>query len=288
MACSSIVLPGAGRGHDERALALPERGHEVHDAGGQDVGQRLQPDAVLRVERGQVVEEDLLLRAVRRLEVDRVHLDEGEVALVLLGRADLAADGVAGAQVELADLRGRDVDVVRPGQVAVLGGAQEAEAVGQDLQHALGEDQALPSPPARAGSGRPAPASSWWPRRGSPATRATWASLVMPISLSAARSSRLSDGGAGAAGGGVTAAGASAGAGSARRARRAWAVPSATTGTGGAGSGSGSASAEPGGAGASDGSSSSATAGGSPLGGRPRRGGLGRGLFVGHGCSRLR
>ena len=30
-----------------------------------------------------------------------------------------------------------------PGQVAVLGRAQEAEAVGQDLEHALGEDQAF-------------------------------------------------------------------------------------------------------------------------------------------------
>src|SRR4030067_1066050 len=64
----------------------------------------------LRVERRQVVEEDLLLRAVGRLEVDRVHLDESEVALVLLGRADLAADGVPGPEVALAALRGRDVD----------------------------------------------------------------------------------------------------------------------------------------------------------------------------------
>src|SRR5690606_21221422 len=44
----------------------------------------------------------------------------------------------AGAQVEAADLRGRDVGVVRAGQVAGLGRAQEAEAVGQDLQHAVG------------------------------------------------------------------------------------------------------------------------------------------------------
>ena len=134
-------LARAGGGHDEGALALAERAEEVHDAGGELVRGRLEPDPPLRVERGQVVEEDLLLRAVGRLEVDRVHLDEGEVALVLLGRADLAADRVPGAQVELADLRGRDVDVVRPRQVAVLGGAQEAEAVGQDLEDALGEDE---------------------------------------------------------------------------------------------------------------------------------------------------
>ena len=136
-------MPVRGRGHDQGALALAERAHQVHHARRDVLRRRLQPDALLRVERGQVVEEDLLLRLVRRLEVDRVHLDQREVALVLLGRADLAGDGVAGAQVELADLRRRDVDVVRSRQVAVFGRAQEAEAVGQDLQHALREDQAL-------------------------------------------------------------------------------------------------------------------------------------------------
>ena len=134
-------MPVRGAATMSARCPLPERGHEVEHAGGEGLGRGLQLDPVLRVERGQVVEEDLLLRPVGRLEVDRVDLDEREVALVLLGRADLAADGVAGAQVELADLRGRDVDVVGPGQVAVLGGAQEAEAVGQDLEHALGEDQ---------------------------------------------------------------------------------------------------------------------------------------------------
>ena len=45
-------------------------------------------------------------------------------------------------QVELADLRGGDVDVVGAGQVVVVRGAQEAEAVGQRLEHAFGEEQA--------------------------------------------------------------------------------------------------------------------------------------------------
>ena len=197
MACSSMVLPVRGAATMSARWPLPERSHEVHDPGGRGcpaiVSSRMRSCGI---ERGQVVEEDLLLRAVGRLEVDRVHLDEGEVALVLLGRADLAADGVAGAQVELADLRGRDVDVVGPGQVAVLGGAQEAEAVGQDLQHALGEDQPfllrlraqdledqlLLLHGGRAGDLQRA--------------LATWASLVMLISLSAARSRRLPDGAA--------------------------------------------------------------------------------------------
>jgi hypothetical protein len=43
-------------------------------------------------------------------------------------------------QVEAADLRGADVDVVGARQVGGLGRAQEAEAVGQHLQGAVAED----------------------------------------------------------------------------------------------------------------------------------------------------
>jgi hypothetical protein len=88
--------------------------------------------ALVGIERREVVEEDLALaRAFGLLEVDRLDLEQREVALAVLGRADLPGDGVAGAQVEAADLRGRDVDVVGPGQIVVVGRAQEAEAVGQ-------------------------------------------------------------------------------------------------------------------------------------------------------------
>src|SRR6185437_4655537 len=57
--------------------------------------------------------------------------------------AHVAGDGVAGLEVELADLRGRDVDVVGAGQVVVIGAAEEAVAVGQNLEDALGEDVAF-------------------------------------------------------------------------------------------------------------------------------------------------
>ena len=135
-------LAGPRRRHDEAALALADGGHQVHDPAGH-VAFDLQVDALQRVERRQVVEQHLLLGEVGRLEVDRLHLDEGEVALALLRRADLPRHRVAGAQVEAPDLRGRDVDVVRARQVVVLRGAQEAVAVGQDLQHPFAEDQAL-------------------------------------------------------------------------------------------------------------------------------------------------
>ena len=74
------------------------------------------------------------------VEVDVVDLEQRKVALAVLGRADLAGDGVAGAQGEAADLAGGDIDVVRAGQVGGVRGAQKAEAVRQDLQHAVAGD----------------------------------------------------------------------------------------------------------------------------------------------------
>ena len=134
-------LAGARRRDDQAALPFADRRDEVEHAR-RHVVRHFELDAVLGIERREVVEEDLLARDVGMLEVDRLDFDQGEVALAFLRRAHLAGDGVAGAQVEAADLRRRNVDVVRTGQVVVLGRAQEAEAVRQALQHAFGEDQA--------------------------------------------------------------------------------------------------------------------------------------------------
>src|SRR5262249_37497354 len=90
----------------------------------------------------EVIEEDFIACNFRIFKVDRFHFNESKVALAIFGRTDLTGDGVTGAQVELADLRGRDVDVVRAGQVVVLGRAEETETVGEAFEHALGEDEA--------------------------------------------------------------------------------------------------------------------------------------------------
>ncbi len=145
-------LAGARRSDDQTALALADRRQQVHDAAGEVVLGGLQLEALVRVQRRQVVEEDLVARLLRRLEVDRVDLDQREVALAFLRRADLAGDGVAGAQVEAADLRRRDVDVVRARQVVVLGRAQEAEAVRQAFEDAFARRSARSFRPAPGGS----------------------------------------------------------------------------------------------------------------------------------------
>ena len=97
-------LAGARRRDDQAALPLADRDHQVHDARRQVVGRGFELDALLRVERRQVLEEHAIADAIGRLEVDRLDLDQREVALALFRLPDLAADGVAGLQVELANL----------------------------------------------------------------------------------------------------------------------------------------------------------------------------------------
>jgi hypothetical protein len=100
----------------------------------------LEPHLLLGEQRRQVLEHHLVLVLLGRAAVDLVELGQRKVALAVLGRAHLAFDHVAGVQVEAAHLAGRDVDVVGAGGVAGVRAAQEAEAVRQDLQHAVGED----------------------------------------------------------------------------------------------------------------------------------------------------
>lgn len=70
-----------------------------------------------REKRGEVFEEDFVFADFGMIAVDAVETDEGEIAFVVFGYAYAAFDGVARMQVEAADLRGRDVDVVRTREV---------------------------------------------------------------------------------------------------------------------------------------------------------------------------
>ncbi len=143
MFCSSTVLPVRGGDDDQARWPLPIGATMSMTRADRSflVGSScsiLQP--LIGIERRQVVEVDLVARLLGVFEVDRVDLEQREVALAFLRRADLALDGVAGAQTEAADLRGRDINVVRAGQVVRLGGAQEAEAVGEHLDDAFADD----------------------------------------------------------------------------------------------------------------------------------------------------
>jgi len=133
-------LAGPRRGDDQGALPLADGDEDVHDPRGKVFRVAFELELLVGVQRGEVVKEDLVPGLLGPLEVDRVDLQEGEVLLPFLGRPDLAGHGVARTQVEAADLRGGDIDVVGPRQVVVIHGAQEAEPVGQGLQDTFSVD----------------------------------------------------------------------------------------------------------------------------------------------------
>ena len=160
-------LAGLGRRHDEAALALPDRRREVDDPGGEILGAAvalLQGEAGLGKERGQVLEEDLVAGVLRLVQVELVHLEQREVPLAVLRRADLAGDSVPGAKPEASDLARGDVDVVRPGEIGAVRETKEAESVLEYLEDPValdvlaplgarleqGEDDLLLSHPAEA------------------------------------------------------------------------------------------------------------------------------------------
>ena len=84
----------------------------------------------------------LVLGLVGVFGVHGLDLEQGEEAFLVLGRTDLAGDQVAGLEVEAADLRRGDVNVLRAGQVIEAAGAEEAEAFGEHFQDAFGEQHA--------------------------------------------------------------------------------------------------------------------------------------------------
>ena len=131
---------GARRSDDQSALTLADGNQHVHDAGAHVVSHGFELQAFLRIERRQVVKENLVAGFVRRLEVYGFDLDQREVLLALVRRTDLAADGVTGLEVELANLRGGDIDVIGPGQVVVIRGTEEAVAVRKNFQNAFSKN----------------------------------------------------------------------------------------------------------------------------------------------------
>ncbi len=135
-------LAGLGRRHDEPALAAPDGGNEVDHAGGEVALASLQVYELVREDGGELLEVGAALGRLRIQAVDGVHPQEAVVLLGVLGRADGAHDVVTGAQGEATDLGLGDVNVAEAGAQAV--GAEEAVAIGGDLQDATGEIVPLP------------------------------------------------------------------------------------------------------------------------------------------------
>src|ERR1700722_19829806 len=119
-------LAGLRRRDDKTALTLADRADQVDDPGGHVAGIGFEPEPVLRVKRHQLGELRPADGLLRVQPVDLVQPDQRVELLPALAVArlpDRTLDDIALAQAVLAHLGKRDVDVVRPGQVA--GGADE-------------------------------------------------------------------------------------------------------------------------------------------------------------------
>ena len=130
-------LTGLRRRDDQHALALADRGHQVQDTHRDVAVLRLQLQPVLRIAGAEIVERDAVLGGLGIPAVHFLDLEQSQVAFPLLGRANPAENGISGAKIEALDLRGRDVNVVRPIQVVPVLAAQETVALREDLQNSF-------------------------------------------------------------------------------------------------------------------------------------------------------
>ena len=95
---------------------------------------------LVRIERRQVIERHLVPRPLGILEIDCGDPHESKIALPVARAADCSFHRVPGSQTELTDLLGRDIDIIRSGQIVGLRGTHEAETVWQHLQDAGADD----------------------------------------------------------------------------------------------------------------------------------------------------
>ena len=149
-------LARLGRRDDEAALTLSEGRDQVDDARDEVCGTAVAPfehETLVGEQRGEVLEQDLVLPVVRLAHVDLVNLEQREVFAVLR-RADLAGDAVAGAEAETPNLARGDVDVVRSGEVGTVRRPQEAESILKDFEHTFAVDvfAVLGDPPQDCGN----------------------------------------------------------------------------------------------------------------------------------------
>jgi len=129
----------ARRGDDQRALPLALRRDNVNHPRALVLDRRVEAverQLLFGVKRGEVVEIGAQAHCIGIIEIDLGKAGERKIALPIARRADFAFDSVTGAQAPFAHLIGRDVNIIRPGEVIGFGRAQEAETVLQHLDRA--------------------------------------------------------------------------------------------------------------------------------------------------------
>ena len=135
-------LAGLGRRHDQTTLPAADRRNQVEQTRRQDIRLRLEVDQFEREDRRQRVEIGPTSGDFGVDPVDRLHTQEAEEFLIVLRRTNLAANTIAGAEAETADLGLRHINVVQARQQTRP--SKKAETVLVDLEDAVAKDVAIP------------------------------------------------------------------------------------------------------------------------------------------------
>ncbi len=129
--------------HDQRPLAFAQWCNKVDDPTGIVLFRRIihfHEQALVGIQRRQIVKMNFVANLFRFLEVDRVHLEQCKIPLTVFRAADITFHSIAGLQSELADLAGTHINIIRPGQIIGIWRSQEAEPVGHHFHHAFTND----------------------------------------------------------------------------------------------------------------------------------------------------
>src|SRR5215831_15197701 len=108
-------LARARRRHDDRPLALAERGNQINNPGRQILSGGIiefELKFLLGVKRRQIVKIDPLTQTVGLVEIYSVDFEQCEVALTIARRADLSFDRVARTQSKAPDLARANINIV--------------------------------------------------------------------------------------------------------------------------------------------------------------------------------
>ena len=130
-------LTGLGLRDDHTALSLTHRAHQVHDTHGNTGAGLFQADPLIGEDGGHIFKIESAGRLLRRIAVDGLHIQKGVEFLPLGLDPDIAVDNIAGLEIEAPDLAGRNIDIRISRHI--VGAADKAEAVGHDLQDAVGQ-----------------------------------------------------------------------------------------------------------------------------------------------------
>ena len=130
-------LAGPRRRNNQPPLPKPDRSNQVDNSSTEMLCIIRQTQSLFRVQRSQVIEEDLVRQQIRVLAIDRFHSQQSKIPFIFLRWPNLTCDRGARTQTKTPNLTGTDIDVVGAGQVVVVGAAEEPEAFAAHLERAL-------------------------------------------------------------------------------------------------------------------------------------------------------